>query len=243
MKKDQKASSDGFTLIELLVVISIIALLVSILLPALGSAREAAQTTVCQSNLRQFMLGYRSYVDISEEWWPVGGYSQVVWTAIVAKELNLPFVSESTSGPTYAPGLVKHSYGATNRKNGIFQCPSENKLYKNYWGGENSTSYRYNTGYSTTYGLGINDNYTISPSYYLTWGRVKDAQILAPSNTIVMGDGITQDGLYEYAITSLGGPANVATYHSGGANLLWVDGHASHMQQDEVTNEHFDRRK
>ena len=47
----------AFTLVELLVVVAIIALLVSILLPAMGKAREAAKTTVCISNCHQWALG------------------------------------------------------------------------------------------------------------------------------------------------------------------------------------------
>jgi prepilin-type N-terminal cleavage/methylation domain-containing protein len=56
-----RASSKAFTLIELLVVISIIALLVGILLPALGAARKTAQSAVCMSNLRQVGTTYALY--------------------------------------------------------------------------------------------------------------------------------------------------------------------------------------
>ncbi len=67
----------AFSLIELLVVVSIIAMLIALLLPALAAAKEQGRRTLCGNNLRQSMLSLDSYAQDNQEWYIPGNWGSI----------------------------------------------------------------------------------------------------------------------------------------------------------------------
>lgn len=108
----------GFTLIELLVVISIIALLVGILLPALGAARESARSAVCLSNMRQIGTTNVLYATDNDDWIP--GIS----VPVGAGDGYLPGPNGANSAMHQMSFLAK----TYETGGGEWSCPSDEKL-------------------------------------------------------------------------------------------------------------------
>ncbi|MEZ6193877.1 MAG: prepilin-type N-terminal cleavage/methylation domain-containing protein [Phycisphaerales bacterium] len=118
------ASRDGFTLIELLVVISIIALLVGILLPALGAARKTAQRVKCASNLRQLGIGFAGYATDHQGKYPANTNDPKSWWY------------QATAIGAYLPGDVITASGSIGGL--TMPCPSDidnaaRSYTMNYW--------------------------------------------------------------------------------------------------------------
>lgn len=115
----------GFTLIELLVVVAIIALLMAILMPSLGRAREQAKTSACASNLRQIGVGMRVYATEYNEY-VVPYYTmsdKVSGVAIRSSYAGLLAQSGALSAVSQANST---GYSTSLRSSGrsVFRCPS-----------------------------------------------------------------------------------------------------------------------
>jgi prepilin-type N-terminal cleavage/methylation domain-containing protein/prepilin-type processing-associated H-X9-DG protein len=117
----------GFTLIELLVVISIIALLISILLPALAKARQSSQRVQCATNIRQNLICFVSYSNDFKSNLPDDGYEASAAGGFYARLINgySNTYNGNTPANTKPRGLGSLFYGGYMTSLLGSYCPAE----------------------------------------------------------------------------------------------------------------------
>lgn len=132
----------GFTLIELLVVISVVAVLMAILLPVLGRARQQGKAIMCLSNLRQLAIASQVYINNNDGCYPIAYMYKFTDSMFIYYAWDFTSIKNwDTLEQKVIPGLLWQ--GETIEK--IQQCPSFKG--SDNWLADPYTGYNYNTSY------------------------------------------------------------------------------------------------
>lgn len=228
--KYSRSGKKGFTLIEMLVVISIIALLVAMLLPALTKAREASRRTVCASYVRQFMIGIHIYSNDEDNAVPNG-------SGHYGSRRNYYARYVFASNRRYD---LATKYGMSAIEQWI--CPSgfDRDRHK-LWRSRGDSYVTYSPGYSnnasqTSYGylVGADQAGRGNGPSQAGHGRlwfIDDSD--DPSGRIVWWDAIRPDGVWKTPLSTWYASANNhyrGNFISEGGNYGMLDGHAEWRQ-------------
>lgn len=203
-----------FTLIELLIVIAIIAILASILLPALGKVKEKSKAASCTNNLRQLGLGVMIYADDHSGWAPANdikyGY-QNIWNSM----------------------MVADKYAAPS----ALGCPSTTELRYNsshLTAKLDSLTWQY-----TTYGM--NRHYFYINSTYGVNDAVAFVRTVNNSSKVLLGDSAYTplaplNGTFTLTPVFSGNVSyGLHGRHNNAANIAFADGHADSVKYASQT--------
>lgn len=225
----------GFTLIELIVVLAIIGVLTGLLFPAVQAVRESARRTTCQNNLRQIGTGLSNH-ESSFRALPMGSEfgTQHAWSSRILPYLDQANLETSIDFRKPWDDILNQPAASTNLQ--VFACPSS---LKNYAG---ATDYCGIAGtYRTTVSsladgrngvLYIANSPSVRP---VRFSEIRDGL----SSTIAVGEGVAVTeinfgywacGLHcltheDGGVSNIDGGYNeIASFHRGGANVVFCDG-------------------
>lgn len=195
----------GFTLVEILIVLAIIGILAAIMLPVFIRVRDGARTTTCVANLRQIGLAMQLYVNDNNGYYP----------SLLARAPNC----------TWADNVLPY-VGSPK----VFECPAWPE--GEYRPGCEPDKIRDET--NDTY-MNWDGGYTLNAPTASGNGKLRQWRVQRPADLLLVFDGRGDWTAVGTAAINLDTMSIAPRRHSGGCNVLFVDGHVKWLSPSTLT--------